>query len=294
MIRTLILIFLLVTAGCGGSSIPTVNQPIKETSKIACWGDSMTAGSYPGMLSNLTGLVVFNGGVGGQGSNSIAIRQGGVGLTISVADGVIPTYGPVPVTSKSGLPVTSQGGGPLYGWLAGIYGNIGRVANPDNSINDYVFTRATSGTSAPCPDNSTFTVDRFGRDSDITVIWSGRNNFGYTSTIVADIQAMVALLKFPKRFAVLSICNGSGEVYAGSSLKFTNDALLAAFSDNYCDVRSAVVAGYDPSNPQDINDHAIDTTPSSLRVDGNHLNAAGNTIIANSVYAFLKAKGFIN
>ena len=270
---------------------------------IACWGDSMTAGAggngttYPGVLATLSGLSTYNGGVGGQGSTSIAIRQGGVGLALSVEGNTIPASGPVNVTAKSGTPVTSQGGGPMYGWLAGVYGYLSRIANANTAINDYTFTRAAAGGSVACPANSVFTVDTAGRDEHIACFWMGRNNPVPAATVVADVQSCVNFLKpLGKRFVVLSICNGNGETTgttAYNNIKAANDALMAAFPDNFCDVRSAVVAAYDSNSAQDVIDHSGDTTPASLRVDGVHFTSAGYQIVATTVFNFIKEKGWV-
>ena len=48
--------------------------------RIACWGDSLTEGAggdgvtYPGVLAELTGRFLFNGGVGGWPARPIGSR----------------------------------------------------------------------------------------------------------------------------------------------------------------------------------------------------------------------------
>jgi hypothetical protein len=308
MKQLFLLLFMLVFLGCGHNSpqqsaqiqeqpavvSPVVAPPVTPPAKIACWGDSMTGPVYVNTLSTLAGIPAYNGAVGGQDSTGIAMRQGGVPFIISIADDTIPTSGAVAVTYKNGAPVINQGGGPLYGWLSGVYGHIDRIPNPNSTINDYTFTRSSTGVAITCPPLSKFAVDTFGRDESIISIWIGRNNPAATDTVVSDVQSMVNLLKGPtKCYVVLSICNGKGEVYEGSAFQKTNDALRSAFPDNFCDVRSAVVAGYNPADPQDVADHSIDTTPASLRGDSVHFNADGATIVAKTVYAFMQAKGWV-
>jgi len=61
-------------------SLPiAASTDITTTYDVATWGDSMTAGQggtpYPTQLATLTGLTVFNGGVGGESSTGIRNRM---------------------------------------------------------------------------------------------------------------------------------------------------------------------------------------------------------------------------
>ena len=64
-----------------------INTPTDSRTIVACWGDSITEGmgmtdkSYPIRLQEMLGdtnFVVYNGGDGGETSNTIAARQGGL------------------------------------------------------------------------------------------------------------------------------------------------------------------------------------------------------------------------
>ena len=81
-------ILLATMAGCGGSpsQVNTSKLPIspspEQQESIACWGDSLTQGnqdltgvSYPGILQQLLGVTVYNGGIDGQTSSQIAPRM---------------------------------------------------------------------------------------------------------------------------------------------------------------------------------------------------------------------------
>jgi hypothetical protein len=79
-------ILLAAMAGCGGSSSPlhtsTLRTSPEQQGPVACWGDSLTQGnqdltgvSYPGVLQQLLGVPVYNGGVDGQTSTQIAARM---------------------------------------------------------------------------------------------------------------------------------------------------------------------------------------------------------------------------
>jgi lysophospholipase L1-like esterase len=95
------------------------------------------------------------------------------------------------------------------------------------------------------------------------------------------------VLPEPKHFLVLSILNacyeGNIESTAYSQIIALNQALQAAYPNNYLDIRSLLVAQYDPSSPEDVFDHSIDVPPTSLRFDNLHLNAAGYTFVAGQI-----------
>ena len=67
------------------STVAAISQQVDATEKyITCWGDSLTAmGGWTTRLNQLTGLTVYNGGVGGESSNTIFARQGGAAMVIN-------------------------------------------------------------------------------------------------------------------------------------------------------------------------------------------------------------------
>lgn len=124
-----------------------------------------------------------------------------------------------------------------------------------------------------------------------SIIWSGRNNSFAPTTVKADIAAMVAALTTTK-YVVLEIENGSAEP-VGSPAYVTmmalNADLASIYGTHYLDVRTHLVSLYNPALPQDVIDHDNDVPPTSLRVDGVHLNTAGYTAVANYVNTYLAA-----
>ena len=58
-------------------------------------------------------------------------------------------------------------------------------------------------------------------------------------------------------------------------------------------IRTALVAAYNPINAQDVADHANDVTPSSLRSDKIHLNDAGYQFVAKKIDDFFKSKNWL-
>lgn len=126
----------------------------------------------------------------------------------------------------------------------------------------------------------------------LTIIWSGRNNYTDTATILANIATMVADLGHDG-YLILSVLNGNYVPYeavggAGYNLIISlNNQLATIYGSKYLDVRSILVAAYNPSIPQDVTDHTNDIPPSSLRSDNIHLNTAGYALVASSINAVI-------
>jgi hypothetical protein len=131
----------------------------------------------------------------------------------------------------------------------------------------------------------------------INIFWTGHNNITDPEGIKADIAAGIAhLVPGNRRFIVLALLNNAVTAPKGTDayLRVLNlDSDLAAlYPDNYIDVRSLLVAAYDPNNPQDVADHANDVVPSSLRYDDIHLRNEASVIVAQRVKQFIDAKGW--
>lgn len=132
----------------------------------------------------------------------------------------------------------------------------------------------------------------------ISVFWWGHNNDTEPATIKADTAASIAhLAPGNHRFIVLSVLNQGkdGELKGQpgyATIVQLNADLAALYPDNYLDVRSLLVASYDPNNPQDVIDHQNDVLPSSLRYDEIHMRNEGSVIVAKAVKQFIDAKGW--
>ncbi|MFG1206995.1 SGNH/GDSL hydrolase family protein [Xanthobacter flavus] len=277
-----------------------------STSRIVCWGDSMTAGAggsgttYPGVLASLLpGKTVSNLGIGGQTSTQIAARQGGVPIKVTVDGNSIPASGGVAVTAKSVniLYNSSNYVGTSTGKLAGTAGTMST-----DTAGNWMFTRAASGSAVDCPPDTVFYPDTATTfESDTAIIWAGRNN-AVANTVRNDVIAMVDRLKpLNKRVLVVSVCNGSGETSGTSAYRniaAVNAELARYFGDQFVDVRRYLIdfglaeAGITPTS-QDTSDIAGDTIPVSLRYDGVHLLGPGYTVEANLLNRVLRAKGWV-
>lgn len=133
---------------------------------------------------------------------------------------------------------------------------------------------------------------------DVTVLWMGRNNLADPARVKSDVAAAVKSLG-SDRFVVLTILNGDfyGTEEKGTpgynSIMEINRSFAFRYPRNFLDIRSYLVSLYDPANPQDVQDHARDIPPSSLRAHWNggidllHLSPEANAIVAQRVAQFI-------
>lgn len=136
----------------------------------------------------------------------------------------------------------------------------------------------------------------------INIFWYGHNDFqeapaGAPAVIQSKLAASIAhLAPGNTHFIVLSVVNDAAFAPKGTA---TYDAILALnaqleslYPDNYIDVRSWLVAHYDPTIPQDVIDFANDVPPLSLRYDSIHLRNEGSVLVAQRVSGFIDSKGW--
>jgi lysophospholipase L1-like esterase len=143
-------------------------------------------------------------------------------------------------------------------------------------------------------DTSTQIANRFFAEptlfNDFSVIWAGRNNYTDPSTVKYDIAAMVSSLS-TQNYLILGVINGNYGGYESiggtgySLITGINSDLAATYGSRFIDIRATLVSSFNPFSSQDLSDIARDIVPSSLRSDSIHLNSAGYSIVANTVYA---------
>lgn len=257
-------------AGCGGGSNAPV-QPTPPNSKVTwtMWGDSLTQLGYPSVVAELTGDGVVNEGVISQTSTEIAVREGGVPVTVTVSGNQIPTSGGVQVTfPEDQSPAAFVTSGDLVlGSIAGVEG-----VTLDNGSHVYTFTPAPQPATPVKVDPGTlWKPDLTGLNTGPVVIWAGRNNFNHPEQVLSDVKAMVATLPSPRNYVVLGVINADypGIEYKGDPayniIVALNQSLAAAFPGHYYDIRAGLVGKYNPDDPQDVIDHGHDVPPSSLK-----------------------------
>jgi lysophospholipase L1-like esterase len=291
---------------------PAYDKWINGLSSVACWGDSLTFGagasndSYPKALSTLLGRTVHRGAVGGQNSQQIATRQGGYVNLLTVTDNTIPASGAVNITASTQAPITSQGGGPIAGTLAGVAGSVSATFDGSGNRTAYLFTRTAAGTALIIDAATPFIPVEDDHPFEVSVFWYGRNNFWTGRTdfdnakaeVKAALAASIAFLKpLNKKFVVMSVLNDNKEAEWIGTEKYNaitslNEELKALYPRNFIDIRRHLVRGYNPALPQDVIDLGHDVTPTSLLSDTLHLNVAGYARVAQVVYNFIIQKGW--
>jgi len=246
--------------------------------------------------SNVFGFdrTVNNEGFGGQTSERISARFGGVTTVITVTGNQIPASGVVAVTAISPPLLTYAGAvaKDQLGWLNGVYGTLLKDA-----ANAYTFTRAEAGTAVASYPESVFTVDLGSYRDRIHIFWAGTND-GLTdpAAIIANIDAAIdAIPSLDKRYLVLSPMESPLEI-VGSTKHNEMLACHLAFKKHYKDrfvpVWRRLVESYNPALPQDVIDYANLVVPTSLRSSGVHLEDVGYSIVATVVREFLDRFGW--
>jgi lysophospholipase L1-like esterase len=136
------------------------------------------------------------------------------------------------------------------------------------------------------------------RHSWITIWYAGGNNVTQPQQTKADIANSIAsLTPGNNRFIILSQLNEATPlgIKGGANYPIVlqlNADLFARYPLNFLDIRTPLVAMYDPNNPQDVIDHNNDVIPSSIRFDEIHLRQPGSALIAAMVRDFIAARGW--
>lgn len=123
-----------------------------------------------------------------------------------------------------------------------------------------------------------------------TVIWSGNNDesTGDTNMTMTNIELMVSdlLSVGNSNFIVLPMLISTNVAAGSTSYTFMeemNTMLASTYAKHFVDIRATLLNSADPSNPTDVVDVANGWSPSSLRFDAIHLNAAGYKVVAARV-----------
>lgn len=290
-----------------------LNTPVGLTDTVSTFGDSLTQGSGGAGLAQLLTQMIparlfHNRGIGGQTSQQIASRQGGSPTPIRVTLTGNAFNGINSVTLTSATPAflsTQADNGPrvMSGSINGIQCAIfwSATGTAPSQVETYTVMPATSSNAA-IPAGSVFIPDDgLNARRDIQILWFGRNDVpAGLPGLPALYAGCVAYMAQPRRFAIIGILPGPGEVPGQTphrvAIDAANAATQAAYPDNYIPSTPPTVAelaaiGYTP-NGQDNTDIANGLFPTGLRSSGVHLTTAGYQVFANRVAAFLAAKGW--
>lgn len=293
------------------SEIGNINEKlsISEITKVQCWGDSLTDGNgasevdkqYPSVLNKLirtamNNIVTYNRGIGGEGSEVIAFRQGAIVYEVSPT--TIPESGSVVVNFEgwhgNTVNILKRGGQYVTSdidkmalnpcTIAGVEGTL--LRDSTNPVS-YVFTRSKSGKSVtfyrPVP--LITAGSKLNTKDTVTVIWSGTNDVnGYWEDTISKIKLMIDNLANDK-YIIVGI----------TSKKYHDDVVSKvkkeayAFGKHFVDVREYMLnyglsdAGLTPTE-QDLLDIKNGEIPASLRHDDVHGNDNFYNIIATLIY----------
>jgi hypothetical protein len=228
-------------------------------------GDSLTAGAggngttYPGVMAAALGLPYYNSAVGGTRSGSIAVRQGGKPMLVTLDDNMIPaTTDEVLITAYSDELTNNQSSQAWTCTLAGVQGTITRYGRDDDAgvTDHYTFKRAAAGDAVEVDPQTRVDFDVYeGNEDDWHYIQSGQNNDKSTPALRMavrdDILRMIDRLGHD-RFGVLALKPVSaGEAAEGSDKRETNMLIEQAVGWHYIDT-GAYLSSYYGLAEQDI------------------------------------------
>lgn len=218
-IRIIIFLFIVVLFSCEKE---TQVEPLIKN--ISFWGDSMTSGAggtyvnIPNVVSEKTMLNIYNFGNGGFNSSQIATLQGGKPLLLKLLNNKIVPFniGNTIITDYNILPFNALSVQRRYGKLNGIRGYLQRIPSTlDFNITERLeFVRLDSlNNYINTPNEVTFYFDDAeNHKDDVAVIWVGRNNertLSEINIIKNDIALMINNLNNPKKYLIISVCNGT-------------------------------------------------------------------------------------
>lgn len=132
----------------------------------------------------------------------------------------------------------------------------------------------------------------------IQVYWCGHNNVMQPDQIKQDIAAMISsLTPGNNRFVIMSMINEAstlgikGGPYYPVILQL-NAYFAATYPGNYLEVRNPLVAMYDPTDPNEVQDHDNDVVPRHLRYDQIHFRQEASAWVAGRIRDFILAHGW--
>ena len=301
-------IFLTSCEGLWDKIIPSKKDNRDKT--LAFFGDSLTIGAggtvpYGKWVGDaFPERPVINDGINGQIALSIAIRQGGVPVKLSITGGQFSGTEPVKITKISNEFLSTPLNMTVYkrtGTLAGVKCTvIRRAASGQGEM--YTVEPLTESV-AEVPDNSIFELDDPIPLRTVTqVLWYGRNNIGQARAedeILAAVASSVDYITTPRRYLVLGILlatpeNKGTENY--NQVISINGRLAALYGEAFVPMTPPTASemkaiGYEPG-AQDQQDIDRLNWPRGLRPadrsDEIHLNDKGYQIVANRVIGKIK------
>ena len=291
--------------------IPTDNRTV-----IACWGDSITEGmgmtdkSYPVRLQELLGttnFVVYNGGDGGEKSNTIAARQGGLKVYTSKNITFARGKSSQSISTETNDCFVDEKGAPVV--LTNALGNelsVNDVKIGDQyyslKFEDFVWTprsfklclERTGDTSSmftiPKGTEVVFNSTEISKRGGIDIYLVGANG-GYEGSATTYIEQVKAMIKH----------HGNDKYIIVKPYWASVAGLEEAFGDHLVDFAELAITeglAYEGLTPTAADKTAISkkSVPASLRynneADNVHLNEYGYHFLAHCIHEKGKTLGY--
>jgi lysophospholipase L1-like esterase len=290
---------------CVGSNDSLGIPPGSAGKTIAFFGDSLTAGTGGTPYGDFVGrampdAAIATFAIGGQTSEQICARQGGIPIKLSVQGGSFSGTRPVNITKISTEFLSTPASHQEYtskGTLLGVDCTVKRLAQFGSSrVETYTVTPDVPS-NVTIPADSVFVPGESIKYEDaIQVLWMGRNNNAKTfvEDAMTDIEASISHIRDPKRYIVLGILTAVNET-EGTTLHAVinklNDQLRAKYGKNFVEMTPPTAdelrAISYVSSQKDNSEISNGTFPQGLRSDRVHLNDSGYQVIANRVVAKL-------
>ena len=294
------------------SEVNGLQKYIGNQNIVDYWGDSLTYGNQDGtgitratVLKGLLGdnWTVNNYGSGGETSNTVACRQGGLHL-VAQPNFVIPetkTAVSINIVDSEGNSVNLRSSitdstildsvNPVE--INGVKGNLGQGST--FGVSPYTFIRLETGDSVEVNRPTriiTKAMKELNNSNNVMIIWVGQNG-GYNSDVnelIYQINQMIKLNK-TKKYLIIGLTT--------ANKTSINDALKKEFGVKFIDARDYLIKyGLDDANitatQEDLDNIGNNLVPKSLLTDGDtvHFNHYGYTIIANLEYKRGKELGY--
>jgi len=283
----------------------TVNAALVPSQNVAGFGDSMLGDNGNigrttlGMLAQALNVSVFLGGVPGQTSTEVALRQGGLDVRVNVSGNLIPA-GTTPVTITIPTPGGTWKTGSTWTFTGSIAGIPGTLTK--STTDTWTFTRTAAGTATTVsPETKFISTDGVNNAGRVQVIRAGKNNTTDANLVLRDYLAMTkGLTAAKKRYIALPVYNSTSEPSGSggyTNVAAINSKLADTFGPDYYDLRGWIirnglaVAGITPT-PEDTAAIAADNIPPSLMQDNTHLNKIGRRIEGNRLAEIMVERGW--
>ncbi|MEA3390014.1 MAG: hypothetical protein U9R64_12190 [Pseudomonadota bacterium] len=306
---------LMVQPATGGAAVPAVSRSV-----IACFGDSLTAGTpaqysesaYPAQLAKLLGRQVLNYGVPSAHTSEMLAKQGGTPVRVTLPNNAMVASGTDIISSwTASFPIMATDAmQQMTGTIGGVRVMIEATAYSNNRATSARYTRLEPGAAVPVPANTPFipdiAVEAAGRTQ---IVMVGYNDIVFGTGTYAQKQARIVaahataigfLTPIVKRQLVGGILRNTSQITAdaANAITATNAQLAAIYGDRFVDTSAAptteemATLGYTPSSA-DLAQIAANLVPDGMRApDGVHLGPSGYALWALRFNRALSLKGW--